>query len=53
MIEIKIAKSLIHPKSVRRIREMKVVNLKYVRVDTENIIFDGENVIFDGEQLKG
>ncbi len=30
----------------------KTVNLKYQRVDLENIIFDGENVIYDGEQVK-
>lgn len=29
----------------------KVVNLRYRRVDLENVIYDGENVTYDGEQV--
>jgi hypothetical protein len=38
-------------KATRYTPTSKIVNLKYQRVDSENVIFDGENVVFDGEQV--
>jgi hypothetical protein len=39
-------------KATRYTPKSKIVNLKYKRVDLEDVIYDGENVIFDGEQVQ-